>query len=102
MKRKHEVKLGRTRTSFLLLLGCFLCSLWLAAPGASAAEAKFDSQEAGHPLRIAAYVLHPIGVLIEYAVMRPAYHAVQQEPLATIFGAEKRPVKSQEEDCEEP
>jgi hypothetical protein len=47
-----------------------------------------DPQEAGHPLRIAAYILHPFGVLLDTLIFRPADWAVHHEPLRTIFGAE--------------
>jgi hypothetical protein len=35
----------------------------LAAP-AVATETEYDPQEAGNPLRIAAYVVHPVGVVL--------------------------------------
>jgi hypothetical protein len=48
----------------------------------------YDSTEAGHPVRIAAYVLHPIGVLLDYLILRPAHWIVSHEPLRTVFGHE--------------
>jgi hypothetical protein len=35
-----------------------------------------------------AYALHPIGVLIEYAILRPANWLGGIEPFKTIFGHE--------------
>jgi hypothetical protein len=56
-----------------------------------AEAARYDSQKAGHPLRIVAYLVHPIGVFLDYGLMRPAYYLVQKEPFATIFGAHRSP-----------
>lgn len=55
-----------------------------AAPAARADD--YDPDRAGHPLRIVAYVVHPIGVAFEWLVMRPAHWVVNHEPFATIFG----------------
>ena len=65
-----------------LLLACAV--VLLASSGARADE--YDPKRAGHPLRIVAYVLHPIGVAVDYLVLRPAHWAVMHEPLRTIFG----------------
>jgi hypothetical protein len=65
----------------ILLLGSLtICSAALAD--------DYDPQQAGNPLRIIAYVLHPVGVLLDYGLMRPAYWLVQKEPFKTIFGSE--------------
>ena len=62
-------------------------ALLLAPVGARAAE--YDPQRAGHPIRIAAYVLHPVGMLLDYMIFRPAWWLGQHEPIGTIFGVEK-------------
>jgi hypothetical protein len=59
--------------------------LALATP---AVAHEHDPQESGHPLRIVAYMLHPVGVLLDTLIFRPAHWVVHHEPLATIFGAE--------------
>jgi hypothetical protein len=69
------------RLAALLLLSAVL--------GTAAGEARadeYDPSRAGHPLRIAAYLLHPIGVILDYAIFRPAHWAVHHEPLTTLFG----------------
>jgi hypothetical protein len=48
----------------------------------------YDEKSAGHPLRIIAYVLHPVGVAIDYLLLRPAHWLGNREPLKTIFGHE--------------
>ncbi len=38
----------------------------------------------GHPFRLAAFVLHPVGVLLDYVVVRPIYYVASLAP--TLFG----------------
>jgi hypothetical protein len=61
--------------------------LMLAAPAGFADE--YDPQQAGHPLRIAAYLLHPVGVALDLLIFRPAHWIVHHEPLAELFGHER-------------
>jgi hypothetical protein len=47
---------------------------------------EYDAKEAGHPLRIAAYVLHPVGVIIDWVIFRPAWWIGSHDPFYTLFG----------------
>ncbi len=71
-------------------LACWLLGLVVLAFVASAAPARageeYDPKMAGNPVRIAAYILSPVGVLIDYAIMRPAWWIGSHEPFKTIFG----------------
>jgi hypothetical protein len=58
-------------------------ALLLAGP---ARADEYDPEYAGHPLRIAAYALHPVGVAIDYLILRPAHWVGSREPFKTIFG----------------
>jgi len=58
------------------------------ALGSAARADDYDPQEAGNPVRILAYILHPFGVAMDYLVMRPARWVVNREPFRTIFGNE--------------
>lgn len=61
-----------------------------ASLGAGVAHAdEYDPERAGHPLRLLAYVLHPVGVAADYLVFRPAHAIVHYEPFRTIFGHEE-------------
>jgi hypothetical protein len=53
---------------------------------APSASASYEPLRAGHPLRIIAYVLHPIGVILDYAIFRPAYWIGSHEPIRTLVG----------------
>ena len=48
----------------------------------------YDEKSSGHPVRIIAYLLHPVGVAIDYLILRPAHWLGSREPLKTIFGHE--------------
>jgi len=69
---------------FLILALCGGGS-W-AAPTAAAGE--YNPQEAGHPLKLVAYLVAPIGTLLDYGLMRPAFWLVRKEPFRTLFGYE--------------
>ena len=60
-----------------------ISSALLAAP---VSADDHEPRRAGHPLRIAAYVLHPVGVLIDTLVFRPAHWIGNYEPFRTVFG----------------
>jgi hypothetical protein len=92
------------RTLRLLLLGGPLSLALLGtappdlAPGEAAPPApvpavstsrtsdSYEPLRAGHPLRIVAYILHPVGVILDYAIFRPAYWLGSHEPIRTLVG----------------
>jgi hypothetical protein len=85
MQKMQEMQMKRTPKTRRLRSAFLACAVvLLAASGARADE--YDPKRAGHPLRIVAYVLHPIGVAVDYLVLRPAHWAGSHEPLRTIFG----------------
>jgi hypothetical protein len=45
-----------------------------------------DPRQAVHPLRLVAYALHPVGVTLDYLLVRPAVWVVRHEPFRTFFG----------------
>jgi hypothetical protein len=67
-----------------------LCALALVAtvtatPIAARAHDAYDDSES-NPLRLAAYGLYPVGVLIEWVLMRPLHFVVSNPQLEHIFG----------------
>ena len=58
----------------------------LLGSASPAAADDYDPLRAGHPLRIIAYALHPIGVAFDYLLFRPAHWVGHQQPFRTIFG----------------
>jgi hypothetical protein len=57
--------------------------LLVAAPGLAD---EYESDAAGNPLRIAAYVVHPVGVILETLIFKPAHWLVSFEPMKKFFG----------------
>ena len=57
----------------------------LAAASPAAAE-EYDETYSGHPLRIVAYVLHPVGVILDTLIFRPLHWIGSHEPLKTLTG----------------
>lgn len=51
---------------------------------AAGADDYDDSQS--HPLRLAAYLIHPIGYTLEWLVTRPFHELVAQPDLEPVFG----------------
>ena len=75
-----------SRRSWLAVLSL---SIFLVSAAATPVLAdEYDRSKAGHPLRIAAYLVHPIGVMIDYLFLRPAHWFVSLEPMQTVFGHE--------------
>ena len=58
------------------------------AAAAPALADEYDPDNAGHPLRIVAYVLYPVGFAIDYLILRPAHWIVSHEPMQSLFGHE--------------
>ena len=69
-------------------LACLVAAFCLSFAALPAAADRYDPQEAGHPLRIAAYFLHPVGVVLDLVLFRPAHWVFGQEPLARLVGHE--------------
>ncbi|MEE2677898.1 MAG: hypothetical protein VX546_04895 [Myxococcota bacterium] len=72
----------RVRSIFAAGLAAMLIAIAVPA----GANEEYDPEYAGHPVRIVAYVLHPIGVIVDYLILRPAFWVGSQEPFATLFG----------------
>lgn len=73
---------GGRRLWAALALGVALLAL---APAGARGD-DYEPKRAGHPLRIVAYVLHPVGVMLDYLLMRPSHWVVHHEPFKTLFG----------------
>jgi hypothetical protein len=92
MKKFVQIKGGR-----LFLAGLLLISILSAGCAAKQKRVGFDPMEAaqraeasadaafyGHPFRLVAFVLHPVGVLLDYVIVRPIYYVTSLAP--SLFG----------------
>jgi hypothetical protein len=77
MAKQRPRKLLRTVATTLALLP--LCSAVVRAD-------EYDPQRAGHPVRILAYVVHPVGVILDLAIFRPAHWIGSLPVLDKLFG----------------
>lgn len=67
-------------------LAALLVVAGLAVLAGPAGADEYDPHRAGHPLRVVAYLVHPIGVALDYLLFRPAHWVGSQPVIRTIFG----------------
>lgn len=67
-----------------LTIAAIACAVAFFAPPAQADA--YERDRAGHPVRVLAYVLHPVGVMLDYLIFRPAHWLGHQPPFQTLFG----------------
>ena len=60
----------------------------LLAGFAQAGYDDYDDYADSHPLRLIAYVLHPVGYTIEWLALRPIHALVTQPELQPVFGTD--------------
>jgi len=84
-QRREARHRGSRRSSVarLLATASALAMLVVAVP-ASAEE--YDETYSGHPLRIVAYVLHPVGVILDTLIFRPLHWIGSHEPIKKLVG----------------
>ena len=60
---------------------------WLSTSGvASAARDEYEDSQS-HPLRVAAYLVHPVGFVLEWVIFRPLHAVVSASPeTEKVFG----------------
>jgi hypothetical protein len=68
-------------------LAAVLALVALAAAAPARAD-EYDPQRAGHPVRIVAYALHPVGVMLDLLIFRPAHWIGSLPGLDEFFGHE--------------
>jgi peptidoglycan-associated lipoprotein len=77
---------------YLLVLGMLVSAALCGAPRPAFAAADEYDDSQSHPLRVAAYLAHPFGVLIEWLLARPGHFLVSATPeLEYIFGHRPHP-----------
>jgi hypothetical protein len=79
------------------LVALFLALTLILSAATSADEHRSD--RAGHPLEIIGTVLHPVGVILDYLIFRPAHWVSHQEPVKTLTGHELDGAPAHKEDA---
>lgn len=57
----------------------------MAVPGIASAHV-YDRDDSDHPLRYVAYVVHPVGMAIEYSILRPIHWLMSRPAVAPWVG----------------
>lgn len=70
----------------IVLVGAFL----MLAAGPVLAH-DYDSDDSDHWLRYAAYVVHPVGMALEFGITRPIHWLVSRPNLCAVFGHKPGP-----------
>ena len=87
MQMTTRIDTNRPNRVSLLRGGLALAiALAVLVAGQSAWADDHDPKAAGHPVRIAAYVLHPVGWLLDKVLVKPAHWVVSKKPMKEIFG----------------
>jgi hypothetical protein len=63
----------------------FLLGLALLAATTPAVASEYEDSQS-HPLRVLAYLVHPFGYALEWAIFRPFHWVVSQPNTEKIFG----------------
>ncbi len=68
-----------------------LLTFWLSVSilfvfSKTAVSHELTPEEAGHPVRLAAYALHPIGFVLYHGILKPAHGLVSKPGLKEVFG----------------
>ena len=50
---------------------------------------EYDPQRAGHPVRVLASIVHPVGVMLDLLIFRPAHWIGSLPGLDEFFGHER-------------
>ena len=76
----------RPRRSGVVRLLAAVAALAMLAVASPAAAEDYDESYTGFPLRIVAYVVHPIGVILDTLIFRPFHWIGSHEPIKTLVG----------------
>jgi hypothetical protein len=82
----RSIRPARTHRARWLLGLVVFALLGSAVPARAGQQEVYEPTRAGNPVRIAAYIMSPVGIFIDYAIMRPAWWIGSHEPFRTIFG----------------
>jgi hypothetical protein len=89
VSREGQSSRPRLRRQRLGKFAVVVAAMAILAGATPAAAEDYDSTRSGHPLRILAYVVHPVGVILDWLIFRPFHWIGSHEPIKTIVGQEK-------------
>lgn len=63
-----------------------LVTVIIIALSSIAVADDYDPKRTAHPLRLIAYIVHPVGIAFDYLIFRPAHWVAHHKPLDVVFG----------------
>ncbi len=69
------------------MAAALLVAMLLSSAGPAAAG-DYNPKRSGHPLRVLAYIVHPIGVILDTLIFRPFHWLGSQQHVKTLVGHE--------------
>ncbi len=70
--KRMGATVGSSRKRLAAVAAITVLALALSAAPASAVP-PYEDEEGSNPLRVASYVMHPVGTILEWTVFRPLY-----------------------------
>ena len=67
---------------------CVAVVAMLSATPLTVSANEHEPTLSGHPVRIVAYILYPVGFVRDTLIFRPAHWLGSQEPFSSLFGHE--------------
>ena len=83
---QREGNLRKSRRSGVKRLLATTTALAMLCAASPVGAEEYDETYSGHPLRVVAYVLHPIGVILDTLIFRPFHWIGSHEPIKTLVG----------------
>ena len=68
-----------------------VCVAMLAGAAGTSYAHEYDRNDSDCPMRYAAYLLHPVGVALEWTITRPFHWLVMKPGFSYVFGHEPVP-----------
>jgi len=69
----------------VIVAGVLAVTLALSAGPAAAVPDEYDDSQS-QPLRVAAYLIYPVGYALEWLIFRPFHYVVSRPYLEPVFG----------------
>ena len=69
-----------------IVLLAAMCMLVPLLAGNAVAGSDYDQTYDAHPIHIAAYAIHPVGVALEWLIFRPIHAMVSFPYVSYVFG----------------
>lgn len=84
------------------LIAVLIVAMAVATPVLAAQPVDDYDDSQSHPLRVAAYLVHPVGYAVKWAIFQPIHWVVAQPGMQDVFGHDCHQDYVLETDCIHP